>query len=779
MWVLRRLYFYILHLKFYILHFSLVARQEARHEAETRNVYLEFYNPVQGLSMKIRQKIISLFSTLFITALVFGQITLSLLENALREDQQNVLEETACSLSTVMHQRLSLFGRIRTETLSSAGKIYPRRHLLDVLDNYEPFVVSPLQHPITFDGRADEWSNHAPHYWSYKATKKGHAVLLHRDMEMFDPPEIEHVQIKDNAFLYILFKVKDSIVVNEPEPIDPRILRGDHIQILLETQEGGLRYYAVPLPATGNLTYAYPMALFPSNEYFPEKQGDFDTVFSGAWRASSEGYVVELRIALNQTGKRIAFAVADVDEVEKGIETVLTTSHHSPWLQPTLEEIITPLIQDHGEEYKIYLINAYSQVTAQRGQLQSVTPSMLGEKFLYWGLFEFWKMLPRFTQIGNEVDSGLRPEVAQAFRQRPASKRYQESEGKIIIAGACPVQAADALLGVVVVEQRVPWFMLLQDPTVMTITGLIGVFFIASLIWVWSFASRLGKRIQRLRNQAEKAIGVGGDIHPDYISRQGSDELGELTHSFRGILSDLKQHHEYLQSLAGRLAHELRTPLAVVNSSLENLSQDEDPEHRVYIERAQQGIRRLSTLISSLTEASRLEQAVQSEDKEIFNLVEVVAGCVEGYRMIYPQQTFAVELCAKPIMLSGSPEMIAQLLDKLIANAADFVTPGKPVEIRLQREKDCACLEVANQGPSLPQELRERLFNSMISKRDKASKALHPHLGMGLYIVRLITGFHNGTVRALDYPGASGVMFQIHLPFRPSALSGPTVMKEG
>ena len=97
------------------------------------------------------------------------------------------------------------------------------------------------------------------------------------------------------------------------------------------------------------------------------------------------------------------------------------------------------------------------------------------------------------------------------------------------------------------------------------------------------------------------------------------------------VLVRLRDYNAYLEAMAGRLSHELRTPVAVVRSSLDNLKAHELPaDARVYVDRANQGVGRLARLISRLSEATRLERMLESTERERFDLALVVAGSVEG-----------------------------------------------------------------------------------------------------------------------------------------------------
>ena len=99
--------------------------------------------------------------------------------------------------------------------------------------------------------------------------------------------------------------------------------------------------------------------------------------------------------------------------------------------------------------------------------------------------------------------------------------------------------------------------------------------------------------------------------------------------------------------------------------------------------------------------------------------------------------------------------MIVQLLDKLIDNAVDFSAAGTLIEIALQIQGEYFVLSVQNEGTPLAEDVRARLFESMYQQRDDTPG--NPHLGLGLYIVRLIAEFHGGRVFAESLPDRHAV----------------------
>jgi signal transduction histidine kinase len=188
----------------------------------------------------------------------------------------------------------------------------------------------------------------------------------------------------------------------------------------------------------------------------------------------------------------------------------------------------------------------------------------------------------------------------------------------------------------------------------------------------------------------------------------------------------------------------------------------------VYIERARSGLGRLSAILTRMTEATRLEAALRDAERERFDLAAVVAGCIEGYRIAYPAVPIAYAPPGHAVWVDGAADLCAQMLDKLVANAIELRTGG-PVEVSLDVDGLVAHLSVSDQGPGLPAEMAGRLFDSMVSMRaPDARKAANdaPHLGLGLYIVRLIAEFHGGRAQAADRADGQGVVVTVALPLR-------------
>lgn len=343
--------------------------------------------------------------------------------------------------------------------------------------------------------------------------------------------------------------------------------------------------------------------------------------------------------------------------------------------------------------------------------------------------------------------------------------RRLTGDGKaVVVSAAHPIWVGDQVKGAVIVEETTNAVLAERNRAFERLFNIVLAALLVGSVALTLYASRLTARIRRLRDEAEAAIDLQGRVRGAVAPSSAGDEIGDLSRSFSSVVSRLSQYASYQQNMASRLSHELRTPVAVVRSSLDNLRASTLPdEARVYMERAQQGLTRLSRILTRMTEATRLEESLAEAQRQRFDLGAVVAGCVDGYRAAYPGCEFALKLPPGPLPVDGAPELIAQLLDKLVANAVEFGVSGAPIILELECDGDSVDLRVENEGAPLPAGMQGRLFDSMVSIRAE-QKTDEPHLGLGLYIVRLIAEFHRGRVRAADRARGDGVVMSVRLP---------------
>src|SRR5581483_6729226 len=342
---------------------------------------------------------------------------------------------------------------------------------------------------------------------------------------------------------------------------------------------------------------------------------------------------------------------------------------------------------------------------------------------------DFDDSLPE-SEIGGAVAaSALQGVPARRWRQSPDSRA-------VILSASHPVWSGDDVVAAVVAEETTNATRSAYNRAMEQVIGLTLIAFVAGALALLLFASRISSRLVRLRDEAEAAIDSQGRVRKVLAGSSARDEIGDLSRSFSTVLARLGEYNRYLEAMAGRLSHELRTPIAVVRSSLDNLRLQLLPaEAGVYLARANDGLKRLDTILTRMS----------------------------GATLAHPGKKFEIDVPSEPVWLRGAPELYGQMLDKLAANAVDFATGDEPIRIRLEPRGEDAVLTVSNRGPRLPQAMAGKLFESMVSVRSRESGA-EPHLGLGLYIVRLIAEFHGGSAQALDREDGSGVVVKVLTP---------------
>ena len=470
-------------------------------------------------------------------------------------------------------------------------------------------------------------------------------------------------------------------------------------------------------------------------------------------------YVNEVERFLLESQEQSLLAVA---------RAVATALHERPQLLASAsgrdDEVDAILLGLQRASARIWVVDRRYQVIAAAGSLRRTTE--VAEETPWWQPLIGW-LIPRptedFTEGQPEDVLATGSDVAAAMQGTPATRARHTRDGKaVVMSAAHPIWSGDEVIGAVVTEETTNSAMSVKSAALERLLLLTLAAFAGAAALLMAFATRLSMRIRRLRDEAESAIDARGHITRLTAGSNAADEIGDLSRSFSAVLERLAEHHAYLEAMAGRLSHELRTPIAVVRSSLENLKISRENQD-LYIERAEQGLGRLGRILERMTEASRLEQSLRTVERERYDLATVVRGCVEGYRIAYPQTAFALELPAARVEVEGAPDLAAQLLDKLVENAVDFARAGTPVRVALEESARAAVLTIANQGPPLPEKMRTRLFESMISLREPTGAGT-PHLGLGLYVARLIAEFHGGTIAASNLPGGDGVALGVRFP---------------
>ncbi|MDH3532597.1 MAG: ATP-binding protein [Gammaproteobacteria bacterium] len=481
------------------------------------------------------------------------------------------------------------------------------------------------------------------------------------------------------------------------------------------------------------------------------------------WQDGPRGYQLEARIPMSLLGTHLGIVVNNTSSNLEAVVRSASFSARTPgaFVSTSLElaDIAAGLTQPG---MRLLVTDAAGWRIASVGSVAApaVASQGVGSNWLrvaYDALVESGQQ-PDFA----EPDASGREQqgyIVQALDGRESVSWFRSADsGRAVVAVAAPVMVDGSASGAVVLQQGTDAILSLTNQglaRLMNVTVIATLLVAAALL---GYATWLSRRIRRLSLAAEVAL-EKDTLGTTLPSAFAGDEIGDLSRSFSNVLRQLGDYNEYLRTLASKLSHELRTPLAIVTSSLENLEHEPLNEASAgYAARARDGADRLRRILTAMSEASRVEQLMEHVEPEQFDLRTVLESTVAAYRDAYPQRRFVFDSKVVAAPARGSPELLIQMLDKLVDNAVDFSSDGDVITIALQTVNGLPKLSVQNPGPSLPGRMRTQLFDSMISLRERDDQ----HLGLGLYVAKLIAEGHGAQIDADNV--ADGVIFTITFP---------------
>jgi len=714
------------------------------------------------MKLSIRKKLL-LSSLLLLLIPWTGYKSIQNIENDLRSAQENQLLNRAKLVAVVLEEQDYLFSKDKTPQSP---------------DNINHVYVRQLKSAIQLDGYTSDWNNYNDRYHLYQSTLNPNSnELLDSTINTPENLSFEHQIGNYKRYLYAIFKVTDDKIIYR-RPGSFRLKKSDHLQINMIDGKGELQQFVITTQTPGWVT---AHRLIPDSEPLPEVR------IKGEWQETELGYNIEIRIPLKMIGNMISFAIADVDdEYSRNIRQMIGTADpQNPFAlasiivpSPVVESLLKKIHQGISRtwvidnNYRVIAVvgslkkNLYLNTTAESGEninKQSDSPTILQnimklfyQNFLKQPNSQFTDDLSSASVLtGDEFKNALSGDAATQWR-------ITSDTDVNILTVTHPIIINDQVVGAIAIEETNTSILISQNRAFEILINLSIITFLITTTVLLLFASRLSNRIRRLRNEADMAIASDGRVTGAIKATTSTDEIGDLSRSFSDMLNRLTQYNRYLETMASKLSHELRTPITVVRSSLDNLELN-PTDSPVILKRAREGLNRLSNLLTRMSEATRLEQTLHNEEKVKFELDNVIGSCIEGYRDANQNITF--ELLTEDNIdysLAGVPEFIAQLLDKLISNAIDFHKDKTPITVSIHKHDKIIILTVSNYGPCLPINMKNNLFESMVSVREDQST--ETHLGLGLYIVRLIAQFHQAEVVASNMTDNTGVIFEIHFP---------------
>jgi len=644
-------------------------------------------------------------------------------ESALRNGQQQMLAGTARALANSMAQY---------------AEEYPDR-ITAGLPAEQLFLHALAKRP-QIDGYIDDWLLDS----AALKTIRGIDGLVHLAVATHDHMVYLYVDVRDRSVVYATAQTK---VLND----GPRY--ADRVTLVSSSPPYLQERFVFAAEAPGAIV-SYKQ---DSYGFAPEP------AITAHWQDVPGGYRIEARIPAAMLGTNLGLVINNTSDATQRAVRIASYSGQTPApvvrpseeLRAAAEGLVQPgtrIIVTDTSGWRIAVTGALSTATTD-------TSFGSGWSAIIYDLL---------VEDGKAADSAephpagreQQAYVSAALDGREMASWFRgEDSGRAIVAVAAPITDNNEVLGALILQQGTDAILSLTNRGLVRLINLTIVATLLVAAALVGYASWLSRRIRHLSLAAEDAL-ENETLHAALPSALAKDEIGDLSRSFTHVLQQLGDYNSYLRTLASKLSHELRTPLAIVTSSLENLEHEPlNESSAAYTARAREGADRLRRILTAMSEASRVEELMKNADPETFDLIVVLRSTVDAYRDVYTERTFDFDCSLDSAPAAGSPELIIQMLDKLVDNAVDFSAAGDVIKISLAGQDNDLLLAVTNPGPSLPEQMRTQLFDSMVSMRGGENTR---HLGLGLYVARLIAEGHGGRIAADNVDG--GVVFEVMLP---------------
>ncbi len=248
------------------------------------------------------------------------------------------------------------------------------------------------------------------------------------------------------------------------------------------------------------------------------------------------------------------------------------------------------------------------------------------------------------------------------------------------------------------------------------------------------------------------------------------DEIGTLARALSDMSMAIRQRIDATEAFAADVSHELKNPLASLRSAVDSLDLVKDPTLRAQlVDVIRDDVARLDRLITDISEASRVDAELARARFESIDLGTMIEGLLtmreERGRNGDVRVAFARPHRGTAVVF-GDGSRLTRVIENLVENAVSFSPAGGLVQVAATRDGDDVVIRVEDEGPGVPPEAREAIFNRFHSERPEG-EVFGRHSGLGLAIAKAIVEGHHGTIVATDRDNAAtGAKFVIRLPAR-------------
>ena len=266
-----------------------------------------------------------------------------------------------------------------------------------------------------------------------------------------------------------------------------------------------------------------------------------------------------------------------------------------------------------------------------------------------------------------------------------------------------------------------------------------------------------------LRSMTAAAAAMARGDYSRRVRATSRDEVGELARAFNRMAADLEAADAQRRELIANVSHELRTPISALQAVLENLVDGVAEPQPHILKAALDQTERLGRLVRELLDLSRIDAGTEPLRREDVPLVAALEAVVREATMTAGSVRFAIDVSPPDARAWADPARLHQVVANLLDNAAKHSPADGVVRIRATVAASGLHLEVSDEGPGVPPDDRELVFERFHRGSGTTADSTGG-TGLGLAIARWAVSLHEGRIRVADTP--TGCNFVVDLPGR-------------
>jgi two-component system sensor histidine kinase CpxA len=394
-----------------------------------------------------------------------------------------------------------------------------------------------------------------------------------------------------------------------------------------------------------------------------------------------------------------------------------------------------------------------------------------------------------FTQVNQQLfrhalavyDSDGRAGLARYMRElnQPAGTQYRISDASghdletgedhseligVSVGKGRPYHGGHNLLtmGLRSDDGRFVWLATSVGPSAILFAPFYILLLVTVVVLYWLVTMYITRPVRQLASVVDR---FGAGELTARATPRSKDEIGNLGRSFNAMAERIHTLLTTERQLLQDVSHELRSPLARLTFEAEMVRRTTDRDAAAT--RLRHEIERLSELVGTLIDMARAEGEPGEVEMEVLCLNDLLLATAEDSEVEAQATGCSIDVKApQETNLQGNAELLRRAIENVLRNAIRYAPPESTVEVRLEREANCARITVRDYGPGIPEKLRERIFDPFF-RADASRDERTGGLGLGLAIAQRAVRVHHGDITATN--SSPGALLTITLPLHPEA----------